>query len=155
MTGAELLAELKRLGVLLTGDGDALRVKAPVGVLTPDLKAALAEHKAELLVQLTRGAGLTPPAQTPPAPTVSNRSGENEVAALPAPPTAGPSVASKVAALPAPQLNKPVRIPLDCLSEYLAAHHLKVVGGDPGLGRRPWRPRLYLADQTGAEAGEN
>jgi hypothetical protein len=48
-----------------------------------------------------------------------------------------------------------VRIPLDCLSEYLDAHHLKVVGGDPGLGRRPWRSRLYLAERADAEPGEN
>ncbi len=73
----------------------------------------------------------------------------------PAPPAATPHVASKVAALPAPRAGETVRIPLDSLGAYLDTHHLKVVGGDPGLGRRPWRPRLYLADQTGAQAGEN
>lgn len=155
MTAAELLAELKKLGVLLICDGDALRIKAPAGVLTPELKAALAEHKAALLAQLTAGAGPTPAAQTGAALAASSQSGANEVAALPAPPTADPHVARQVAALPAPQLNQPVRIPLDCLSDYLAAHHLKVVGGDPGLGRRPWRPRLYLAERADAKPEEN
>jgi hypothetical protein len=71
------------------------------------------------------------------------------------PAASNPNVTSQVAALPAPQLNQPVRIPLDCLSDYLDAHHLKVVGGDPGLGRRPWRPRLYLAERADARPEEN
>lgn len=62
---------------------------------------------------------------------------------------------SKVAALPALRAGETVRIPLDCLVEYLAAHQLKVVGGDPGLGRQPWRPMLYLADQTNVEMYEH
>jgi hypothetical protein len=71
-------------------------------------------------------------------------------------PAAGsPSVTSKVAALPAPQLNRPVRIPLDYLSEYLTAHHLRVVGGDPGLGRWRWRPMLYLAERADHTPEEN
>ncbi len=155
MTTDELMTQLQELGVLLTGAGEALHIKAPAGALTPDLKAALAEHKAELLAQLTAGAGPTPAAQTPLAPAVSSQSGANEVAALPAPCTADPNIASKVAALPAPQLNQPVRIPLDCLAEYLAAHHLKVVGGDLGLGWRRWRPMLYLAENTATRPGEN
>lgn len=155
MTAVELLAELKKLGVLLTCDGEALRIKAPAGVLTPDLKAALAEHKAALLAQLAAGAGPTPAAQTPPTPAASSQSSENKIGTLLAPPTADPHVARQVAALPAPQLNQPVRIPLDCLSDYLAAHHLKVVGGDPGLGRRRWRPMLYLAEDTAARPGKN
>lgn len=90
-----------------------------------------------------------PASQAEPAPAAAAR----PVPELPA--ASSPSVTSQVAALPAPQLNQPVRIPLDCLGEYLAAHHLKVVGGDPGLGRRPWRPRLYLAERADAKPEEN
>jgi hypothetical protein len=148
MTVVELLAEMQKLGVLLACDEGALRVKAPAGVLTPDLKTALAQHKAALLALLESArAGPAPATLAPPAP-------EPPVAPA-APAASSPSVKSQAAALPAPQLNKPVRIPLACLSEYLDAHHLKVVGGDPGLGRRPWRPRLYLAERVDARQEEN
>lgn len=52
MTPQELLAELDRRGVILTPVGDKLRYDAPAGVLTPDLKEAMRQHKADLLVLL-------------------------------------------------------------------------------------------------------
>jgi hypothetical protein len=95
-----------------------------------------------------------------PAPAASKPS-RTENAASPPPPHPAPArlaaagskprAKSKGAALPALRAGETVRIPLDGLAEYLAAHQLKVVGGDPGLGRQPWRPLLYLADRTNVD----
>ena len=50
MTARELIAELQEKGVeLKTSGGDRLVIDAPKGTITPELRAALAEHKAELL----------------------------------------------------------------------------------------------------------
>jgi hypothetical protein len=49
MTAAELLAELNRRGISLRVQGDRLELDAPRGALTPELRRALADHKAELL----------------------------------------------------------------------------------------------------------
>ena len=49
----ELLAELSRLGVKLWVEHDQLRYRAPKGVLTPSMMAALSKHKAELLELLS------------------------------------------------------------------------------------------------------
>ena len=49
MTATALLVELRGLGAELTTSGDRLRCRAPAGVLTPQHRAALAHHKAELL----------------------------------------------------------------------------------------------------------
>lgn len=49
MTPAALLDTLNRLGAKVTPCGDRLRVQAPAGKLTPDLRRELAEHKADLL----------------------------------------------------------------------------------------------------------
>ncbi len=49
MTAVETLTTLRRLGVTLTPWVDRLRVDAPQNALTPALRAALREHKAELL----------------------------------------------------------------------------------------------------------
>lgn len=48
MTPQELLAELEQRGVKLTVAGDKLRYDAPAGALTPELKEALRQHKAEI-----------------------------------------------------------------------------------------------------------
>jgi amino acid adenylation domain-containing protein/non-ribosomal peptide synthase protein (TIGR01720 family) len=45
----ELLAELERSGVRVSGQGERLLVRAPEGALTPSLREALARHKPELL----------------------------------------------------------------------------------------------------------
>ncbi len=52
MTAAEVLAETRRRGILLSVRGDRLRYDAPVGVMQAELRAALVEHKAELLTLL-------------------------------------------------------------------------------------------------------
>lgn len=46
---ALLLSELTRLGVHLFAEQDDLRVQAPAGVLTGDLRQAMIEHKTALL----------------------------------------------------------------------------------------------------------
>jgi hypothetical protein len=53
MTPQELLSLLRDLGAVLTARGDRLHVKAPPGVLTPDLKDAIAMHKCDLLRMIT------------------------------------------------------------------------------------------------------
>ncbi len=52
--GLALLVELRRAGVRLQVDGDALRFQAPKGALTPDLRARLQAHRDEI-VSLLRG----------------------------------------------------------------------------------------------------
>ena len=49
MTVGELLAELRRREVTIGVDGDRLRVSAPKGALTPELHAAIAARKPEIL----------------------------------------------------------------------------------------------------------
>lgn len=53
MSAAELLAQARALGVTLSaGVGGKLRYEAPAGLLTPELRQGLAEHKAAILVLL-------------------------------------------------------------------------------------------------------
>jgi hypothetical protein len=46
------LADLRARGVELRADGDLVRYRAPKGTLTPQLRRALADYKAELLAEL-------------------------------------------------------------------------------------------------------
>lgn len=55
MKTMELIQNLKGKNVMLTVEGGTLKVKAPVGVLTDDLKAALREHKPEIIQLLQTG----------------------------------------------------------------------------------------------------
>lgn len=48
----ELLTELRRRDISLWRDGENLRFSAPAGALTPELRAEVAAHKAELLAEL-------------------------------------------------------------------------------------------------------
>ena len=57
MTLVELIADLSRYGVELWAEGEQLGYKAPRGVLTPALLAALKQHKVELLPRLRAGSG--------------------------------------------------------------------------------------------------
>ena len=60
MSAVRLLADLRERGVILTATGDRLQIDAPVGVLTEWNRAALHEHKAELLMLLGSAALLAP-----------------------------------------------------------------------------------------------
>lgn len=51
---AALLDHLCDLGIVVTADGDRLKVDAPAGALTDDLRAPLVERKAEILDYLSR-----------------------------------------------------------------------------------------------------
>ena len=55
MTVAELFAELARKGVHVSAAGDDLTIRAPKGALTPSLRAALADQKADILARLRQG----------------------------------------------------------------------------------------------------
>ena len=67
MTSGETLAELERLGVVLEPNGDKLRYRAPQGALTPELREAITENKAEIISTLRRlGDGQAPPLDRPP-----------------------------------------------------------------------------------------
>lgn len=65
MTPEAILADLKLNGARVEVVGDKLRCRAPVGVLTPELRQAMAEQKAALLQLLTTS---QTPASRPPAP---------------------------------------------------------------------------------------
>ena len=54
MTSEGLLAELRTREVQLAAQGNRLLIDAPKGVLTPELRQRLAEHKDELLSFLSR-----------------------------------------------------------------------------------------------------
>ena len=58
MTIQEILTTTERAGIVLSAVGDRLRVKAPSGALTDDLRATLAEHKPALLDVLFRLEGM-------------------------------------------------------------------------------------------------
>lgn len=49
MTPSELLDSLRALGATLSTTGDRLRADVHQGALTPELREALAEHKAALV----------------------------------------------------------------------------------------------------------
>ena len=67
MTSSETLAELDRRGVVLEPNGDKLRYRAPQGALTPELREAITENKAEILSTLRRvGDGQPAPLNRPP-----------------------------------------------------------------------------------------
>ena len=55
MSMLELLSELRQLGIQLSTDGGKLRCQAPNNALTPRLRAALAERKAEIIDFLKEG----------------------------------------------------------------------------------------------------
>src|SRR5215470_2911693 len=59
MKAIEVLSRLRSLDMKIWSDGDRLRYSAPDGVVTPALRAELAESKAEILAFLRR-AGAAP-----------------------------------------------------------------------------------------------
>jgi thioesterase domain-containing protein/acyl carrier protein len=65
----QLLAELSQRGVKLWLDGDRLGIRAPKGVLTPELKDALSQNKADILVFLQK-ANAAANSQLPPLVTL-------------------------------------------------------------------------------------
>jgi amino acid adenylation domain-containing protein len=58
MSTLELLSELRLLGIQLSTDGQKLKCKAPNDTLTPRLKSALADRKAEIISFLHEGEGI-------------------------------------------------------------------------------------------------
>lgn len=54
MSAAVLIDQVRRIGVQLWVDGENLRFRAPHGVLSADLKAALSAAKADVIAELTR-----------------------------------------------------------------------------------------------------
>ena len=60
MTTGELLTVAQQAGIVLQAHGNRLHVEAPHGRVTPDLRSALAQHKAELLTLLAPGEEYVP-----------------------------------------------------------------------------------------------
>ena len=52
MTASSLVTRLDELGVKLSVDRDRLKWDAPTGVMTPEIKAAMAIHKHALMARL-------------------------------------------------------------------------------------------------------
>jgi len=61
MTAQAILESPRVLGARVSLVGDRLRVELPAGVLTPDLRQELIEHKAELVRLLQPAPDLPPP----------------------------------------------------------------------------------------------
>ena len=53
MTAVALLADLRKRGASIAAVGDRLRIEARAGTVTPELREALARHKAALLAMLS------------------------------------------------------------------------------------------------------
>ncbi|MEM7481070.1 MAG: hypothetical protein AAF481_07825 [Acidobacteriota bacterium] len=53
MTAQELLETMRRSGAALAVVGDRLRIEAPPGVVTPELRQELVSHKSELISELS------------------------------------------------------------------------------------------------------
>lgn len=62
MTVDVLLTELTKRDVVLSVNGDRLLFDAPIGALTPELRAAITAHRAELIRQLSATAAANVPA---------------------------------------------------------------------------------------------
>jgi hypothetical protein len=60
MTAQVLTTECRRRGITLEVTGDRLRCRAPVGVLTPEIKHALADQKAALMQILAAESSTSP-----------------------------------------------------------------------------------------------
>ena len=52
MTATDLIRECTSLGIALVDRGETLRIEAPPGALTPELRQRLAERKTEILAEL-------------------------------------------------------------------------------------------------------
>ena len=52
MNARELIHQVEGLGITLRVVGDKLRVKAQLGIITPEIKAELASHKSEIMQAL-------------------------------------------------------------------------------------------------------
>ena len=60
MTPHELLETLRQAGAEIFAVGDRLRVRAPRGVVTDEIRRCLAEHKPQLLAELSATPGWPP-----------------------------------------------------------------------------------------------
>jgi len=54
MSAYELIEQVHALGGIILIEGDRVRVQAPKGAITPELRGALVEHKREILATLCR-----------------------------------------------------------------------------------------------------
>lgn len=52
MNTADLLMDLQSRGVEITAEGERLKIRAPEGAITPDLRARLVESKPDVLMAL-------------------------------------------------------------------------------------------------------
>jgi hypothetical protein len=68
VTAAEALASARRLGIVLSFDGRDLHFKAPAGVMTSALRAALIAHKTGIIDLLISEASATAPTPAPAPP---------------------------------------------------------------------------------------
>ncbi len=76
MIAARLLSRLAALGVSLTADGDNLRIRAPRGVLSPELREEIRVHKDSLLESLRQAPTKRAPEGQPPTLGKASRAGE-------------------------------------------------------------------------------
>ena len=56
MNARELISQVEELGITLQVVGDKLRVKAQLGIITPEITEELSSHKAEIMEALRKPA---------------------------------------------------------------------------------------------------
>ena len=54
MNARELISQVEELGITLRVVGDKLRLKAQLGIITPEIKAELSSNKAQIIEALLR-----------------------------------------------------------------------------------------------------
>jgi hypothetical protein len=140
------MAELAARNVKVEAVNGRLRLDAPKGALAARLRAALTEHKAELLVLLEREAGAVERSGL----AAGRAGGAGQT--VPTVPTSGCTDLERPDPLLIATLDAgaAVRIPLDDLvcGDFLERNRLRIVGGTAYPGGRTYRPTLYLADDA-------
>src|SRR5262249_2799912 len=110
-----ILAELQALGIQIAVVGHRLQLTAPPGVLTPELRMVVTEHKAELLAVLapppSRPQAVPTPEQATAAPARPPAVAHPRAAALPSSPACPePAELARVLGLPLRQLDRVLRV---------------------------------------------
>jgi hypothetical protein len=159
MTAVQLWEALRLAGVEFTFTGEVLHYRAPPGVLSDDLRAAMWAHKADLLALLRPE--VAPPGSTPgclvpagstgePVPTMPT-SGAAEGSSGEAPRAEGADPGARNLLVSTLDAGATMRIPLDDLvcGDFLQRNRLRIVGGTAYPDGQTFRPTIYLADEAG------
>jgi hypothetical protein len=158
MNLTDLLAELDANRIRIEVVDGRMRVDAPVGALSARLRAALLQHRSELLALLEGKAAapgrLPGPHGAAEAGKQAEGMGERTAGAGERRP-ARPASGRDPLLLSALDAGATVRIPLEELAygDFLERNRLRIVDGAAYPDGRTFRPTIYLAEVDG-ETGE-